>query len=120
MVTDSGTPSVVPNSCERNSTLVPPVSPAVTEGIVSAKPGPDLSREGPFDACDVDHDPGQSPIIMDSMAGCQYRMTSYDERVIDSDRDNLVWHTHARPPCHRIHGGTGVSPFAGTDARILA
>ena len=59
----------------------------MTEGIVSAKPGPDLSREGPFDACDADHDLGQSPIIMDSMAGCQYRMMSYDERVNDSDRD---------------------------------
>ena len=54
---------------------------------MSAKPGPDLSREGPFDACDADHDPGQSPIIMDTMAGCQYRMTSYDKRVNDSDRD---------------------------------
>ena len=87
MVTESSTPSEVPNSCRRNSTPVPSVSPAVTEGVVTAKPGPDLSREGPFDACDADHDPGQSPIVMDSMAGCQYRMTSYEERMNVSDMD---------------------------------
>ena len=87
MVTESSTPSEVPNSCGRNSTPVPSVSPAVTEGVVTAKPGPDLSREGPFDACDADHDPGQSPIVMDSMAGCQYRMTSYEERMNVSDMD---------------------------------
>ena len=81
MVTESSTPSELPNSCGRNSTPVPSVSPVVTEGVVTAKPGPDLSREGPFNACDADHDPGQSPIVMDSMAGCQYRMTSYEERM---------------------------------------
>ena len=70
MVTDTSTPTEVPNS-----TRVP------------ADPGPDLSREGPFDACDADHDPGQSPVVIDSMAGCQYRMTSYEERVNSSDMD---------------------------------
>ena len=54
---------------------------------MTATPGPDLSREGPFDACDADHDTGQSPIIMNSMAGCQYRMTSYEERTNISDID---------------------------------
>ena len=87
MVTETSTPSEVPNSCGRDSTPVPSVSPVVTEGVVTAKPGPDLSREGPFDACDADHDPGQSPIVMDSMAGCQYRMTSYEERMNVSDMD---------------------------------
>ena len=62
-------------------------SAGIAEGIVTAKPGPDLSREGPFDACDADHNPGQSPIIMDSMAGCQYRMTSYEERMNVSNMD---------------------------------
>ena len=33
--------------------------------------GPDLSREGPFDACEAEHEPGQSPLVLDSM-GCQY------------------------------------------------
>ena len=93
MVTETSTPSEVPNSCGRDSTPVPSVSPVVTEGVVTAKPGPDLSREGPFDACDADHDPGQSPIVMDSMAGCQYRMTSYEERMNVSDMD----------PSYRIH-----------------
>ena len=87
MVTDTSTPSERPNSCRRDSMPVPSVSPVVTEGVVTAEPGPDLSREGPFDACDADHDPGQSPIVMDSMAGCQYRMTSYEERMNDSDMD---------------------------------
>ena len=58
-----------------------------TEGVVTEETGPDLSREGPFDARDTDHDPGQSPMVLDSMSGCQYRMTSYEERVSVSDLD---------------------------------
>ena len=86
MVTDTSTPTEVPNSqCE--CTPVPSVSPVLPAGGVPADPGPDLSREGPFDACDADHDPGQSPVVIDSMAGCQYRMTSYEERVNSSDMD---------------------------------
>ena len=42
--------------------------------------GPDISREGPFDVCEADHEMGQSPMVLDSMAGCQYRMTSYEDR----------------------------------------
>ena len=49
--------------------------------------GPDLSREGPFDACDADQEPGQSPMVLDSMSGCQYRMTSYEERTNRDDLD---------------------------------
>ena len=30
---------------------------------------------------------GQSPMVLDSMSGCQYRMTSYEERVSVSDLD---------------------------------
>ena len=86
MVTDTGTPTEVPNS-QRECTPVPSVSPVLPAGGVPADPGPDLSREGPFDACDADHDPGQSPVVIDSMAGCQYRMTSYEERVNSSDMD---------------------------------
>ena len=89
MVIESSTPSEVPNSCGRSGTPVPSVSHTVTGGggAVTATPGPDLSREGPFDACDADHDAGQSPILMNSMAGCQYRMTSYEERTNISDID---------------------------------
>ena len=40
--------------------------------------GPDLTREGPFDVCEVEPEPGQSPL--NSMPGCQFRMPSYDDR----------------------------------------
>ena len=86
MVADTSTPPEVPNS-QRDSMPVPSVSPVLPAGGVTADPGPDLSREGPFDACDADHAPGQSPVVMDSMAGCQYRMTSYEERVNSGDMD---------------------------------
>ena len=40
---------------------------------------PDLSREGPFDVLQDCSASGASPRVLDSMRGCQYRMTSYDE-----------------------------------------
>ena len=49
--------------------------------------GPDLSREGPFDACEAEHEPGQSPLVLNSMPRCQYRMTSYDDRANRDDLD---------------------------------
>ena len=55
--------------------------------------GPDLSREGPFDACEAEHEPGQSPLVLNSMPGCQFRMTSYDDRA---SRDDLE-------PAYGIH-----------------
>ena len=36
---------------------------------------PDLTREGPFDASEVIPEPGQSPLVLNSMPGCQFRMT---------------------------------------------
>ena len=65
--------------------------------LVHADTGPDLSREGPFNAYDVVPDAGQSPVVMDSMAGCQYRMTSYEERVTDSDM-NPSYGIHMHDP----------------------
>ena len=47
---------------------------------------PDLTREGPFDASEVIPEPGQSPLVLNSMPGCQFRMTSYDDR---DNRDDL-------------------------------
>ena len=41
--------------------------------------GPDLSREGPFHVYDVPPEPGQSPLVLNSMPGCQYQMTSYED-----------------------------------------
>ena len=40
----------------------------------SAAASPDLSREGPFECLSV----GGCPLVLDSLPGCQYRMTSYD------------------------------------------
>ena len=48
--------------------------------------GPDLAREGPFNASEVIPGPGQSPLVLNSMPGCQYRMTSYVDR---DNRDDL-------------------------------
>ena len=47
---------------------------------------PDLTREGPFDAGEVIPEPGQSLLVLNSMPGCQFRMTSYDDR---DNRDDL-------------------------------
>ena len=49
--------------------------------------GPDLTREGPFDACEDEPEPGQSPLVLSSMPGCQFRMTSYDDRDNRNDLD---------------------------------
>ena len=54
---------------------------------------PDLTREGPFDACEAEPEPGQSPLVLNSMPGCQFRMTSYDDR---DNRDDL-------DPAYGIH-----------------
>ena len=62
-------------------------SPSATECVTPTDAGPDLSREGPFDACDAIHEQGQSPLVLDSMAGCQYRMTSYKDLTNRDDLD---------------------------------
>ena len=48
---------------------------------------PDVSREGPYDVYDVPPESGQSPLILNSLPGCQYRMTSYDDRDSRVDLD---------------------------------
>ena len=47
----------------------------------------DLSREGPFEVHDVPTTSGQDPWILNSLPGCQYRMTSYDDRDSHADLD---------------------------------
>ena len=49
--------------------------------------GPDLSREGPFETSEVPSTSAQAPWIIDSLPGCQYRMTSFDERDSHADLD---------------------------------
>ena len=74
------TPPMVPLNSDENVTApVTKGSPSSAKCVVTNDVGPDLSREGPFDACDANHEPGQSPMVLDSMSGCQYRMTSYED-----------------------------------------
>ena len=47
---------------------------------------PDLSREGSFDVHQDALESGATPQVLDSLPGCQYRMTSYDD---DADRSDL-------------------------------
>ena len=46
---------------------------------------PNLSREGPFDVHQDASMLGASPQVLDSLPGCQYHMTSYDEDNNRSD-----------------------------------
>ena len=78
-VTDVTPPTVPLTSVRPEVSPVTKGSPSATECVATNDTGPDLSREGPFDARDAIHEPGQSPMVLDSMAGCQYRMTSYDD-----------------------------------------
>ena len=69
---------------------------------------------------DADHDPGQSPMVLDSMSGCQYRMTSYEERVSVSDLDpSYGIHLHD-PRMMEYMGAPESARLLGLDARILA
>ena len=96
MVADTSTPAEGPDS-QRETLPIPSISPILPTGAVHTDTGPDLSKEGPFNAYDVVPDAGQSPVVMDSMAGCQYRMTSYEERVTDSDM-NPSYGIHMHDP----------------------
>ena len=87
MVADVTPPSGPLNSGETVKAPVTKGSPSSAECVATNDVGPDLSREGPFDACDANHEPGQSPMVLDSMSGCQYRMTSYEDRTNRDDLD---------------------------------
>ena len=78
---------------------------------------PDLTREGPFDACEVEPEPGQSPLVLNSMPGCQFRMTSYDERDSRDDLDP-AYGIHLHAP--HIMEYMGAPESARLLARILA
>ena len=64
-----------------------------TEEPESPPSMPDLSREGPFDVHQVTTESGASPRALDSLRGCQYRMTSYD---VANDRSDFS-------PAYGIH-----------------
>ena len=82
--------------------------------------GPDLTREGPFDACEAEPEPGQSPLVLNSMPGCQFRMMSYDDRDNRDDLDPAYGiHLHD-PPYDGIYGGPRISTPSRPVARLLA
>ena len=87
MVADLTPPTVPLNSGETVTAPVTKGSPSSAKCVVTNDVGLDLSREGPFDACDANHEPGQLPMVLDSMSGCQYRMTSYEDRTNRDDLD---------------------------------
>ena len=74
--------------------------------------GPDLTREGPFDVCEVEPEPGQSPLVLNSMPGCQFRMTSYDDQDSRGDLDT-AYGIHLHDPCMMEYMG------APESARLL-
>ena len=61
------------------SVPVSAATPSVREQFpVSSVVSPDLSREGPFDVDQTASGSGATPRVLESLPGCQYRMTSYD------------------------------------------
>ena len=70
-------------------------SPAGEPVVVPSDGMPDLSREGPFDVHQDALESGATPQVLDSLPGCQYRMTSYDDDVDRSDLNPAyVLHLH--------------------------
>ena len=74
MVEDLIPPTVPLNPGDTVTGPVTKGSPSSAKCVVTNDVGPDLSREGPFDACDAIQEPGQSPMVLDSMSGCQYQI----------------------------------------------
>ena len=60
-------------------------SPAGVLVTPSSDGMPDLSREGPFDVLQDALKSGATPQVFNSLPGCQYRMTSYDDSMDRSD-----------------------------------
>ena len=58
---------------------------------------PDLSREGPFDVLQDALESGAIPQVLNSLPGCQYRMTSHDDSVDRSDL-NPAYGFHLHDP----------------------
>ena len=53
------------------------------ESSVGSPPGVPVapSSEGPFDVLQDSLESGATPQVLNSLPGCQYRMTSYDDSV---------------------------------------
>ena len=61
------------------------ISPAGEPVVVPSDVMPYLSREGPFDVHQDALESEATPWVLESLPGCQYRMTSYN----DADRSDL-------------------------------
>ena len=72
-------------------------SPAREPVVVPSDGMPDLSLEGPFDVHQDALESGATPQVLDSLTGCQYRMTSYDDDVDRSDL-NPAYGLHLHDP----------------------
>ena len=72
-------------------------SPAGEPVVVPSDGMPDLSREGPFDVHQDTLESRATTQVLDSLPGCQYRMTSYDDDVDRSDL-NPAYGLHLRDP----------------------
>ena len=72
-------------------------SPARESVVVFIYGMPDLSQEGPFDVHQDTLESGATPQVLDSLTGCQYRMTSYDDDVDRSDL-NPAYGLHLHDP----------------------
>ena len=93
------------------------VSPAGEPVVVPPDVMPDLSREGPFHVHQNALESGATPQTLESLPGCQYRMTSYD----DANRSDLdpAYGLHLHDPrlleyvgwCARV--GSPAQPSAG-------
>ena len=72
-------------------------SPVSEPVVMPVRSMPDLSREGPFDVHQDTSESGASPRVLDSLPGCQYRMTSHDEGA-DRSEFSLAYGIHLHDP----------------------
>ena len=93
---------------------------AIEEPVVVAPPSmPDLSREGPFDVHQDTMESGASLRALDSLPGCQYRMTLYDVANDGSDFSPAYGiHLHD-PRLLEYMGAPGVGSPSQSDSGIL-
>ena len=95
------------------SVLESVTTPSVGEQFpVSSVVSPDLSREGPFDASKTASGSGAAPHVLDSLPGCQYRMTSYD--TADRKEVDPAYGFQLHDPCFLEYVG------APESARLLS
>ena len=92
---------------------VPVVDEVAPESSVSSPAGvpvavPDLPREGPFDEMQDALESGVTPQVLNSLLGWQYRLTSYDDSVDQSDL-NPAYGFHLQDPHLLEYVGAPVS-----------